>query len=172
MRGGKIQNKSNLIFFLKRDFIIDKYVSYIEREGNRGKEMGKFCWERENKGVVGLKRQGPRTGRGYQSNCGSGSRPPPPGPAPVEYAFSQSNLKKKKKKKKKTIFIFKQSKYKRDARIVKLFAEQTGLTYEEALDFFYNSKTFELISEGVADMHCLSDEYLAEELLLERSKQH
>ena len=38
------------------------------------------------------------------------------------------------------------------ARIVKLFAEQTGLTYEQALDFFYNSKTFELISEGVADM--------------------
>ena len=56
------------------------------------------------------------------------------------------------------------------ARIVKLFAEQTGLTYEEALDFFYNSQTFELISEGVADMHCLSDEYLAEELILERNK--
>ena len=31
--------------------------------------------------------------------------------------------------------------------------------------------TFELISEGVADMHCLSDEYLAEELLIE-SKKH
>ena len=57
------------------------------------------------------------------------------------------------------------------ARIVKLFAEQTGLTYEQALDFFYNSTTFELISEGVADMHCLSDEYLAEELLIE-SKKH
>ena len=56
------------------------------------------------------------------------------------------------------------------ARIVKLFAEQTGLTYEEALDFFYNSQTFELISEGVADMHCLSDEYLAEELILESNK--
>lgn len=56
------------------------------------------------------------------------------------------------------------------ARIVKLFAEQTGLTYEEALDFFYNSQTFELISEGVADMHCLSDEYLSEELILERNK--
>ena len=38
------------------------------------------------------------------------------------------------------------------------------------LDFFYNSQTFELISEGVADMHCLSDEYLAEELMLERNK--
>lgn len=57
------------------------------------------------------------------------------------------------------------------ARIVKLFAEQAGLTYEQALDFFYNSTTFELISEGVADMHCLSDEYLAEELLIE-SKKH
>jgi hypothetical protein len=57
------------------------------------------------------------------------------------------------------------------ARIVKMFAEQTGLTYEQALDFFYNSKTFELISEGVADMHCLSDEYLAEELIIERNKQ-
>ncbi|MBQ8675904.1 MAG: DUF3791 domain-containing protein [Bacteroidaceae bacterium] len=56
------------------------------------------------------------------------------------------------------------------ARIVKLFAEQTNQTYEQALDFFYNSKTFELISEGVADMHCLSDEYLAEELILEKNK--
>ena len=57
------------------------------------------------------------------------------------------------------------------ACIVKLFAEKTGLTYEQALDFFYNSKTFELISEGVADMHCLSEEYLAEELMIERNKQ-
>lgn len=56
------------------------------------------------------------------------------------------------------------------ARIVKLFAEQTGLTYEQALDFFYQSKTFELMSEGVADMHCFSDEYLAEELTMERSQ--
>ena len=54
------------------------------------------------------------------------------------------------------------------ARIVKLFAGQAGLTYEQALDFFYSSKTFELISEGVADMHCMSDEYLAEELMIEQ----
>ena len=55
------------------------------------------------------------------------------------------------------------------ARIVKLFAEQTGQTYEQALDFFYNSKTFELISEGVADMHCFSEDYLAEELIIEQN---
>ena len=29
------------------------------------------------------------------------------------------------------------------------------MTLEDALSFFYNSSTYELISEGVADMHCL-----------------
>ena len=53
------------------------------------------------------------------------------------------------------------------ARIVKLFAENNNISYEEALNLFYNSKTFELISNGIADMHCLSDEYLAEELTIE-----
>ena len=53
------------------------------------------------------------------------------------------------------------------ARIVKLFAYQAGLSYEEALGKFYDSTTYDLISNGVADMHCFSDEYLADELLLE-----
>ena len=53
------------------------------------------------------------------------------------------------------------------ARIVKLFAEQAGLSYEEALGKFYDSTTYDLISNGVADMHCFSDEYLADELLIE-----
>ena len=52
-------------------------------------------------------------------------------------------------------------------RIVRLFAEKLGIPYEKALGMFYDSKTFELISEGVADMHCMSDEYLVDELLLE-----
>ena len=56
------------------------------------------------------------------------------------------------------------------ARIVRLFAERAGLTFEQALDFFYSSKTFELLSEGVADMHCFSDDYLAEELQIEMNK--
>lgn len=53
------------------------------------------------------------------------------------------------------------------ARIIKLFAEKGHLTYEDAMDKFYNSETFTLISEGVADMHCMSDDYLADELLIE-----
>ena len=53
------------------------------------------------------------------------------------------------------------------ARIVRLFAEKANLSYELALGKFYDSKTFYLISNGIADMHCFSDEYLSDELLLE-----
>lgn len=53
------------------------------------------------------------------------------------------------------------------ARIVNLFAKESGLTLEDALSFFYDSYTYQLISEGVADMHCRSDEYLADELMIE-----
>lgn len=53
------------------------------------------------------------------------------------------------------------------ARVVALFAERSGMPLEEALEFFYDSDTYMLMSEGVADMHCRSDEYLADELMLE-----
>lgn len=55
------------------------------------------------------------------------------------------------------------------ARIVQKFADKTGCSYEQALGMFYDSTTFMLISEGVADMHCMSDEYLVDELLIEFS---
>lgn len=47
------------------------------------------------------------------------------------------------------------------ARIVKIFAETAGLPLEDALDFFYRSTLYRMISEGIADMHCRSDGYLA-----------
>ena len=53
------------------------------------------------------------------------------------------------------------------ARIVRLFADKLQIKYEDALAFFYDSETYKLISNGVADMHSLSDEYLADELLME-----
>ncbi len=60
--------------------------------------------------------------------------------------------------------ILLQKKY---ARVVALFSEKANITTNEALDFFYNSKTYPLISEGVSDLHCMSDDYLAEDLLTE-----
>lgn len=53
------------------------------------------------------------------------------------------------------------------ARIIKEFAEKYGRSYEEAMGLFYDSETSKLINEGVADIHCLSDLYLAEELAKE-----
>ena len=54
---------------------------------------------------------------------------------------------------------------KKYARVVELFSSKAGLTRSEALEFFYHSMVYQLMSEGVSDMHCMSDDYLAEELL-------
>ena len=37
------------------------------------------------------------------------------------------------------------------ARIVTIFAEQTGITLEDALDFFYTSSIYQMMNEGIAD---------------------
>ncbi len=60
--------------------------------------------------------------------------------------------------------ILLQKKY---ARVIELFAQKNGVTLDEALNIFYHSKLYRLISEGVSDMHCMSDDYLAEELTTE-----
>lgn len=60
--------------------------------------------------------------------------------------------------------ILLQKKY---ARIIQQFAKKEHLSYDDALSFFYHSTTYRLISEGVSDLHCMSDAYLAEELALE-----
>ena len=53
---------------------------------------------------------------------------------------------------------------KKYARIVTLFARRNGISLARALGLFYHSVLYELVSEGVSDMHCMSDEYLVEEL--------
>ena len=63
--------------------------------------------------------------------------------------------------------ILLQKKY---VRVVELFAKKMGISIDAALSFFYHSKVYELMSEGVSDMHCMSDGYLAEELELEYQK--
>ena len=57
--------------------------------------------------------------------------------------------------------ILLQKKY---SRIIELFAKEQGLSLDEALNFFYHSETYPLIRDGVSDMHCMSDAYLADEL--------
>lgn len=56
------------------------------------------------------------------------------------------------------------------ARIIKCIAERANISVEDAMRIFYNSETMHLIQEGVADLHCRSDQYLAGEILQEMAE--
>lgn len=60
--------------------------------------------------------------------------------------------------------ILLQKKY---ARVIEAFAQKAGLTLDKALDYFYHSEVYHLVRDGVSDMHCMSDAYLADELMEE-----
>ena len=53
---------------------------------------------------------------------------------------------------------------KKYARVIECFAKQQGLSLDEALGLFYHSEVYQLMRDGVSNMHCMSDAYLAEEL--------
>jgi hypothetical protein len=53
------------------------------------------------------------------------------------------------------------------ANIIQCISEMNNISLEEATEIFYNSETFTLIDEGVADLHCRSDKYLANEIWAE-----
>lgn len=61
---------------------------------------------------------------------------------------------------------------KKYARIIEKFAKKQNISLDEALNFFYHSFTYELMSEGISDMHCMSDEYLIEDLEREYSDEY
>ncbi len=63
--------------------------------------------------------------------------------------------------------ILLQKKY---SRVIVCFAERQGISLDAALDFFYHSEVYQLVRDGVSDMHCMSDMYLAEELAEEYQK--
>ena len=63
--------------------------------------------------------------------------------------------------------ILLQKKY---ARVVALFAEENYLTLDDALAFFYQSGLYVLMKEGSSDMHCMSDQYLVQDLTAEYSR--
>lgn len=57
-------------------------------------------------------------------------------------------------------------------KIIMEFSKQTGKTLEESMDYFYKSDTYDLIKNGVSDMHCRGYRYLADELMLEYGFKH
>ena len=50
------------------------------------------------------------------------------------------------------------------ARIIVCISEMFEVSLDKATDIFYNSETANMIEEGIADLHCRSDKYLAGEV--------
>lgn len=50
------------------------------------------------------------------------------------------------------------------ARIINQISEVHNISVEDAMGIFYNSPMLPLLEEGIADLHCRSDKYLAEEI--------
>ena len=53
------------------------------------------------------------------------------------------------------------------AHVITAVAERQNISLQQAMDIFYASYTYQEMREGVADMHCRSDKYLAQEIELE-----
>ncbi len=56
---------------------------------------------------------------------------------------------------------------KKFARIINLYAQEMHIPVKEAFDVFYSSQLYQLMSEGVSDLHAMSDMYLVDELIME-----
>lgn len=50
------------------------------------------------------------------------------------------------------------------ARIIQAISELHSVSLDDAVNIFYHSPLLPLLEEGVADLHCRSDRYLAEEI--------
>ncbi len=57
------------------------------------------------------------------------------------------------------------------ARIISLLAERLDITADRALELFYNSKTYSHLDQLQHNLHNMSDNYLADEILTELQAQ-
>ena len=51
--------------------------------------------------------------------------------------------------------------------VIDEFSKMGNIPLRESLDKFYKSQIYMEMREGISDMHCRSEKYLAEELMLE-----
>jgi len=54
--------------------------------------------------------------------------------------------------------------------VIKVIANKLQITLREAMTIFYNSSIYDEMREGISDMHCRSDIYLADDIILENNK--
>ena len=56
-------------------------------------------------------------------------------------------------------------------KVINAFSERQNIDLRKAMDVFYKSRTYEDMRFGVSDMHCRSELYLAEELIMENNSE-
>lgn len=56
---------------------------------------------------------------------------------------------------------------KKYAQIIICLAQKKGIPVEDAMKIFYESDVYQMLSEGVADIHCRSVYYIVDEILIE-----
>jgi len=54
------------------------------------------------------------------------------------------------------------------ANVIEALAMRQNISLRQAMDVFYKSYTYQEMREGISDMHCRSELYLAEEISLEK----
>ncbi len=58
------------------------------------------------------------------------------------------------------------------ARVIACISDMFHISLQEATDIYYESETAEMIEDGVADLHCRSDKYLATEVWAEHTEKN
>ena len=53
------------------------------------------------------------------------------------------------------------------AHVIYTISTEYSLDLNTAMELFYKSQTYDEMRLGIADMHCRSEKYLAEEVMLE-----
>ena len=56
-------------------------------------------------------------------------------------------------------------------RVIERFAEKADISLRDTMDFFYHSKVRMMLQDGVSNLHCMSDGYIAQDLLEEYQQQ-
>ena len=51
--------------------------------------------------------------------------------------------------------------------VIEVIAKKLQISLREAMNVFYNSTIYDEMREGISDMHCRSDIYLADDIIAE-----
>ena len=60
--------------------------------------------------------------------------------------------------------------WRKQSRIVLMLAKELGITAEEALDRFYNSRTYPFFADASRGLQAMSDRYIVDEILQEQTE--